>query len=621
MKVIIFTVCFCLFALGLAQTIQAQDQIANSSPSATGGGGSRQQDGLNGQVRRVRVETVNLLLKEGKTVEGPRVVREITTYDQKGQKIDSVAYAAEDSTVVGNKQQYLYDAKGNIIEMVLRGDDGSILNKEKYDYQFDEFGNWKKMTASIAVYENGNVGYEPFEITYRTLTYYYGQRTLKVITAPTVTPISKTSTTATASGPAKTTKPTSDAPVSVAATGIATSDVKKTSNAAEAIVVKPEKSEPSISAPAAVTPKDDAPKLPVIRVSEEALRKAAIDLPQPQYPKAAMLTGAEGNVEVQILVDEKGEVMNASALSGNPLFSEVAAAAARKAKFSRAKLSPDPARIYGVINYTFTLPAHQSAASPAANGTSGELKTSQSNQGISDLKILQPGDSSEDNPKPATDSLAPAASFYAKGSAFLASGRNSEAAEALRQATERDPNDAAAYAKLGIAYAALQQYQEAVVVLKMAIRIKPEIVDAEAYYQLSNAYTALGKFPQALEAIKQAMYNKRVEQTNPEVTNTPRSPSLADLHYSTGLAYYNLRRYSGAIEELKQVIVLNPQLAQAYYGLALSYIAIGDRKSAEKQQETIESLDPVFAAKIAKLLSSNPNTPQQGFGFVFKTKP
>ena len=53
------------------------------------------------------------------------MVREITTYDQKGQKIDSVAYPAEDSTVVGNKQ-YLYDAKGNIIEMVLRGDDGSI---------------------------------------------------------------------------------------------------------------------------------------------------------------------------------------------------------------------------------------------------------------------------------------------------------------------------------------------------------------------------------------------------------------------------------------------------------------------------------------------------------------
>lgn len=43
----------------------------------------------------------------------------------------------------------------------------------------------------------------------------------------------------------------------------------------------------------------------------------------------------------------------------------------------------------------------------------------------------------------------------------------------LRQAVERDPNDAAAYGKLGVAYATLGQYKEAVVVLKMAIRINP----------------------------------------------------------------------------------------------------------------------------------------------------
>lgn len=703
MKVPILIVCFGIFALGLTQTLQAQDQLASSSPAAAAGGASGPEAKLSGRVRRLRVEAVKLLVKEGKTVEGPRVVREITTYDQTGQKVDSVAYAPEDSTAVG-KKHYLYDPKGNIIEMVSRGDDGSILGKEKYDYQFDEFGNWKKMTASIAVYENGSVGYEPFEILYRTITYYYSQPAPKIIPAPTVTSTSNTSTAADAGGNAKIDKPTSesplsigptgtaasdlktsnparaivvkpeksepsitapaavttkdDAPVSVAATGTGISDVKPT-NPAEAIVVKPEKSEPSITAPAAVTTKDNAPVSvaatgtgtsdvkpsnaaeavvvkpeksepsipapavmtskevasppPVIRMSEDALRKAAIDLPQPKYPEAAVPTGAEGNVEVQILVDEKGEVVNASALSGNPLFSEVAMGAARKAKFSRAKLSQDPGRVYGVINYTFSLPSDQSAAPPAANVTSRELKTSQSSQGISDSKILQPDDSSKVDPKPATDP-APAVSFYAQGLGFLASGRNSEAVVALRQAVERDPNDADAYAKLGIAYAALGQHREAVVVLKMAIRIKPEVGDAETYYQLSNAYTALGKSPQALEAIKQAMYIKRAEQANPvdKAASTSRFPSLADLHYATGLAYYDLQRYREAIEELKQVLVLKPKLVQAYYGLALSYIAHGDRKSAEKQQAALESLDPVYAAKVAKLLASSRNA-HQGF--------
>ena len=540
MKVIRFTICVCLFAVGLAHTVQAQNQTGYSSTSVTSGDAIKQPSGLNGPVRRVRAETVTLVVKDGKTVEGPRLLREITTYDQKGQKIDSVVYPAGSSTVVGNKQ-YLYDAKGNIIEMVSRGDDGSILGKEKYDYQFDDFGNWKMMTASFAVSENGSVSYEPFEITFRTITYYYIQPAPKVTIRPNVSQVANTITMATESGSQKMMEPKSDAPV-VAATGRPTSGIKKTSAAAD--VLEAGRSETPITSSAAVTPKDEAPKLPIIRVSE-AIRKAAIELPQ----------------------------------SGN-----------------------------------------KSTVLSVANATSSEPKTSHTNQAVSEPKIVvQPGDSVQATTTAVTDSLL-ASSFYAKGLEFLASGRNDEAAQALRQATERDPSDAAAYAKLGIAYVGLQQHELAVAAFKMAIRIKPELMDAEAYYQLSNAYNGLAKVSQALEALKQAVYIKRAEQASAEVANASRSPSLEDLHYSTGLAYYNLRRYNQAIEELKQVIALNPNRAQAYYGLALTYLANGDRKLAEKQQDTLESLDPVFAAKIAKLLSSRPND-RQGVGFVLKTGP
>lgn len=616
MKVLIFTVCVGLFDLGVAQTIHAQKQIANSSTEATNNVGSAQQDGLNGQVRRVRVETISLLVRDGKTVEGPPVVRGITTFDPMGRKIDSVAYPADERTVVGTKQQYLYNDKGNITEMVMRGDDGSILNKVKYDYQFDEFGNWKKMTASIAIYESGRVGYEPFEITNRIITYYYGQLAPKATTASTVPQTSNKNTIATASGPAEIAKPANHAPIKVAPSGISAMDTQHTRTATDATVLEPEKIESSSSAPAAVSPKED--KLPTIRMSEEALRNAAIDLPQPQYPEAARLSGAEGSVGIQVLIDEKGEVLKASAVSGDPLFTEVAAEAARKAKFSRAKLSPEPVRIYGVINYTFNLPDTQQAALPTANATLSNPKTNQTNPGISDLKILQPGESVETEPLPEAASLTPAASFYEKGLEFLASGKHSEAVEALKQATNLDPNNAAAYAKLGIAYAAARQYKEAIAVMKIAIRIKPEMVDAEAYYHFSSAYSGVEKFSDALKAIKQAIYIKRAEQANPETETFPRFPTLADLHYSAGLAYFNLRRYRDAIEELKQVIALNPKSAQAYYGLALSYIVIGDRKSAQKQQATLESLDPAYAAKVAKYLSTTTNNTQQGFGFVFK---
>jgi TonB family protein len=612
MKAAIFSACACLSVLGLTQTIQAQDQVPNSSVSSTAARGSRQQDKLNGQVRRVRIEKAKVLFKDGKTIEAPRVVREITTYDPKGQTIDSVAYPEESSALAG-KAQYQYDDKGNVTEMLLRGNDGSVLSKEKYDYQFDEFENWKKMTASIVVYENGNIAYEPFEITYRTITYYFNQAGAKIAAASTGAPALNLSATSTNADPPKGAKPTSEP-----AAAAVTNNEKKPGNSEEAIATKPDKSEASpIAVPAAMTSKD-ASNLPVVHRSEEALRKAAIDLPQPEYPKTAMSTRAEGNVEVQILVDEKGEVMNASAVSGNPLFSEGAAAAARKARFSRAKLSREPARIYGVINYSFTMPREKPTTPPSANHTSSEVKTRQSNEVASESKLTkQSVDSSEASANPASDSKEPATSFYTKGLTFLASGRYADAAETLKEATRRDPNDAAAYAKLGLAYAALRNYQEAIVVLKMAIRIKPELVDAEAYYQLGNAYLSLGKNSQALETYKQAMYIKRAEKADPELGNATKAPSFPDLHYSTGLAYYNLGRFSGAIEELKQAIALNPDMAQAYYGLGLSQIASGDRKSAEKQEKILESLNPLFAAKLAKALATNPNN-QQGIGFVFK---
>src|SRR6266851_3138846 len=254
------------------------------------------------------------------------------------------------------------------------------------------------------------------------------------------------------------------------------------------------------------------------------------------------------------------------------------------------------------------------SASPAANSAS-KPATIQPQPGLSDVKILLPGNSAA-TPATVIDPAEP--SLYLKGLTFLDTGQNAEAVEALRHVVEQDPNDAAAYGKLGVAYAALGQYKEAVVVLKMAIRIKPALVDAEDYYHLSRAYTALEKFPLALEAIKLALYIKRADQVNHESGNTSRGPATADLHYSAGLAFYNLKRFREANEELKQVIALNPKHAPGQFGLALTYLATGDRKAAEKQQEVLETLDPVYAAKLAKLLAIKSDNPQ-GLVFVFKS--
>src|ERR1041384_1786380 len=170
---LILLIAFCSFAY----PVSAQTK-ASATPVAGASSGSREQDGLSGPVRRVRVEIANVVTRDGKLVELPKSVIEVSTYDAMGRKIDSVAYPVEGATAPG-KEEYKYDDKGNIIEMTLRGNDGSVLSQEKYAYELDEFGNWKKMTTAIAIYENGTISYEPTQVTYRTLTYYYGPATLK----------------------------------------------------------------------------------------------------------------------------------------------------------------------------------------------------------------------------------------------------------------------------------------------------------------------------------------------------------------------------------------------------------------------------------------------------------
>jgi protein TonB len=85
------------------------------------------------------------------------------------------------------------------------------------------------------------------------------------------------------------------------------------------------------------------------------LNGKAISKPQPAYPAIARAARASGTVTVQVLVDERGNVVSASAVSGHPLLQQSAVAAARQAKFSPTLLSGQPVKVSGVITYNFVL--------------------------------------------------------------------------------------------------------------------------------------------------------------------------------------------------------------------------------------------------------------------------
>ena len=113
-------------------------------------------------------------------------------------------------------------------------------------------------------------------------------------------------------------------------------------------------------APTTVDSGDDAPppppptKPPVPKlVSKGVINGSAISLPVPVKPPTAKAVGASGAVNVQVTIDEAGNVISAVATSGHPLLRQVAAAAARGAKFKPTLLSGTPVKVSGIIVYNF----------------------------------------------------------------------------------------------------------------------------------------------------------------------------------------------------------------------------------------------------------------------------
>ncbi|HYP02062.1 MAG TPA: TonB family protein [Pyrinomonadaceae bacterium] len=370
----------------------------------------RSRDGLQGPVRRVRTETSKLVSKGGKLTEGARTVLETATYDMKGAKIDTAYFLGAGGALTG-KEVYSYDDKGNIVEMTLSNADGSVLSKEKYAYEFDAMGNWTKMTTSVAVIENGQMSFEPTEVTYRIIAYYLEDATAKKLQTPTASlapntnaaasvkpaglvdhkPATTTTPAPAKAEPAPTSQPNkvlsapanSNATISNANAGAASNkpapapvNTRRTSNApalpatnSNAPVASPTLtlglsgvSANNGNAPV-VKSNDDLPpppakpvaKAPVRPISGGVLNGKAVEMPKPLYPEAARRARLSGVVTVEVVIDVSGKVIGARAVSGPDMLYAAAERAARQAKFTPALLSGQPVRVSGVITYNFSL--------------------------------------------------------------------------------------------------------------------------------------------------------------------------------------------------------------------------------------------------------------------------
>ena len=124
----------------------------------------REQDRLLGAIQIVQTEVAEFAIKDGKSVEGPRMPVQTVTYDARGNRVKRVDFnrdgsvaqtllytydeegrriGYEDSTPglsASRKHVYLLDAKGNRVEYKIIQPSGSAAD-EKYLYKYDANGN------------------------------------------------------------------------------------------------------------------------------------------------------------------------------------------------------------------------------------------------------------------------------------------------------------------------------------------------------------------------------------------------------------------------------------------------------------------------------------------------
>lgn len=112
---------------------------------------------------------------------------------------------------------------------------------------------------------------------------------------------------------------------------------------------------PKITKPTATpTPKPEPTAKPIPRtVSGGVVNGKATRLVTPQYPSQARAVRASGQVSVAVTIDESGNVISASAVSGHTLLRGAAESAARASKFAPTLLSGQPVKVTGSIIYNF----------------------------------------------------------------------------------------------------------------------------------------------------------------------------------------------------------------------------------------------------------------------------
>lgn len=102
--------------------------------------------------------------------------------------------------------------------------------------------------------------------------------------------------------------------------------------------------------------REEAERERAVKIDCGELCNKVINTPKPDYPAIARTARAGGAVAVLIVIDEDGNVISATVVSGHPLLRAAAVQAARLATFAQTLRDGLPVRATGTLTYNFTPP-------------------------------------------------------------------------------------------------------------------------------------------------------------------------------------------------------------------------------------------------------------------------
>jgi len=169
-----------------------------------------------------------------------------------------------------------------------------------------------------------------------------------------------------------------------------------------------------------------------------------------------------------------------------------------------------------------------------------------------------------------------------------------KAANAFTKATHLSPGDATTHFQIGKGCFHMRCYEEAIQSFEEAIRIDPNFI--EALGELSKAYILGGHRQKSVD-----FFTEVIKKSKEAISI---QPDNFQAYARMGIAYEYFAGHEKAVNALKEALHIDPDNAYLHYYLGLVFVMQADRKSAQGEYRTLQTLNMGLAESLAGSIST-----------------